>query len=81
MVPGQDEVMRKLNNRQARLIGHLQAHGTVTNKEYMEMMGISARTGLRDLQELIKLALVVRIGSRRSAVYKLMEHHPLKSNT
>ena|GEM_PF-513412 len=61
----------KLNERQTRLLAHLQRHASITNRQYIEMMGISARTGLRDLQELIKLDLIVRRGSRRAAVYQL----------
>ena len=72
--PMQAETVRKLNSRQAQLLTHLQAIGSVTNREYMEMMGISSRTGLRDLQEMIKLGLIVRFGSRRAAVYKLKKN-------
>jgi DNA-binding NtrC family response regulator/HAMP domain-containing protein/GGDEF domain-containing protein len=68
-----EEIFKKLNHRQGRLIHHLQVHGAITNREYMEMMGISSRTGLRDFQELIRLNLILRIGSRRAAVYKLKE--------
>ncbi len=70
-VPVGEETARKLNSRQAQLLNHLQASGSITNRAYMEMMGISSRTGLRDLQEMIKLGLIVRFGSRRAAVYKL----------
>jgi len=73
-LPGQEEAVRKLNSRQARLLTHLQASGSITNRQYMEMMGISSRTGLRDLQEMIKIGLIVRFGSRRAAVYKLKKN-------
>ncbi len=69
----QEEIFKKLNQRQGRLLHHLQVHGAITNREYMEMMGISSRTGLRDFRELIRLDLIQRIGARRAAVYKLKD--------
>ena len=35
------------------------------------MTGTSARTGLRDLQDLIDRGLIVREGRRRGAIYRL----------
>ncbi len=71
--PWEDEVLKNLKRRQVQLLILLQTRGTITNKEYMEMMGISSRTGLRDLQELLELGLIIRQGSRRAAVYRLKE--------
>ena len=71
MAGDREEIMKDLNHRQARLIAHLKTHGAVTNREYIEMMGVSSRTGLRDLNELIERGVIVRLGSRRAAVYRL----------
>ena len=60
-----------LNPRQRKLLDHLALHGRCTNREYYEMAGTSPRTGLRDLQDLMKRGLVVRDGKRRGAVYRL----------
>ncbi len=78
-VPMQEDAERKLNSRQAQLLTYLQASGSITNRQYMEMMGISSRTGLRDLQEMIKLGLIVRFGSRRAAVYKLKKNRAIET--
>ena len=60
-----------LNERQRRLLDHLARHGRCTNREYQEMTGTSPRTGLRDLQDLMRRGLVIREGKRRGAVYRL----------
>ncbi len=61
----------KLNKRQTRLLTLLETRDTVTNREYIEMTGVSARTGVRDIQELLRLNLIERLGSTRAAVYRL----------
>ena len=60
-----------LNERQRRLLDHLSAHGRCTNRQFIEMTSASARTGLRDLQELMDKGFIVREGKRRGAVYRL----------
>jgi diguanylate cyclase (GGDEF)-like protein len=60
-----------LSERQRRLLDHLALHGRCTNREYQELSGTSARTGLRDLQDLIDRGLIRREGRRRGAVYRL----------
>jgi DNA-binding NtrC family response regulator len=60
-----------LNARQRKLLDHLARHGRCTNREYYEMAGTSPRTGLRDLQDLMKRGLLVREGKRRGAIYRL----------
>ena len=49
-----------LNERQRRLLDYLARHGRCTNRAYYEMAGTSPRTGLRDLQDLMKRGFVVR---------------------
>jgi diguanylate cyclase (GGDEF)-like protein len=60
-----------LNERQRKLLDHLARHGRCTNRQYQELAGTSARTGLRDLQDLMDRGLLVREGKRRGAVYRL----------
>jgi DNA-binding NtrC family response regulator len=60
-----------LSGRQRILLDHLARHGRCTNREYCDMTGTSARTALRDLQELIARGLLVREGRRRGAIYRL----------
>ena len=58
-------------DRRRRLLDHLALHGRCTNREYQDLSGTSARTGLRDLQDLIDRGLIQRDGKRRGAVYRL----------
>jgi diguanylate cyclase (GGDEF)-like protein len=60
-----------LNERQRALLAHLATHGRCTNRRYIELTSASARTGLRDLRDLMARGLIVREGKRRGAVYRL----------
>ncbi|MEW6742860.1 MAG: sigma 54-interacting transcriptional regulator [Planctomycetota bacterium] len=60
-----------LNERQRRLLRLLGEKGSVTNKEYFESVGVSRRTALRDLTDLMERGLIVRRGHRRASHYQL----------
>jgi transcriptional regulator with GAF, ATPase, and Fis domain len=46
------------------------AKGLIGTTDHMSSHGISHRTGLRDLQQLVELGLIERIGKRRGARYR-----------
>ena len=60
-----------LSDRQRRLLAMLAERGVLTNSEYCASAGISTRTGLRDLKELLGRGLIVMEGKRRGARYRL----------
>jgi DNA-binding NtrC family response regulator len=60
-----------LNERQSRLVEILSTRRSITNRDYAEIMNVSDRTGLRDLRELMERGVIVRVGSRRAAEYRL----------
>jgi DNA-binding NtrC family response regulator len=60
-----------MSDRQRRLLALLSEREWVTNGEYCALVGISQRTGLRDLQELLERGVVVMEGKRRGARYRL----------
>ena len=60
-----------LNERQRELLELISRKGRATSREYCEAAGLSRRTALRDLQELMQRGLIVREGSRKAAVYRL----------
>jgi len=62
-----------VNARQARLLEILSHRDSITNREYSDLVGVSVRTGNRDLLELIGMGLIVKVGRRRAAVYRLAE--------
>jgi DNA-binding NtrC family response regulator/HAMP domain-containing protein len=55
------------------LVALLQERGSISTQEYVEVAGVSPRTGLRDLMELVERGVVRRIGRRRGARYRLVE--------
>jgi ATP-dependent DNA helicase RecG len=61
------------NPRQIELLRYLRRRNSVTNQEYVAMMNISPRTGLRDLKDMMDKGLILRIGSRRGAIYKIRD--------
>ncbi|MHC4470292.1 MAG: sigma 54-interacting transcriptional regulator [Planctomycetota bacterium] len=71
--PTSDGELASLNPRQRKLMEILARRESITNKEYADLVGVSARTGNRDLRELIERGLIVQIGRRRAAIYRLPE--------
>jgi len=60
-----------LSDRQRRLLLILAARESITNREYAAMVGVSVRTGNRDMSELLEYGLIEQSGKRRAAVYRL----------
>ncbi|MCO5171931.1 MAG: sigma 54-interacting transcriptional regulator [Planctomycetes bacterium] len=63
-----------LNRRQRQVLEHLSGADralAVTNREFCAMVGVSERTGLRDLAELVDQGILVRLGKRKGARYQL----------
>ena len=60
-----------LSDRQRRVLQILGERDWLTNTEYCEIVGISTRTGLRDMKDLIERGLVHMEGKRRGARYRL----------
>ena len=62
-----------LNDRQIRAIEYLRAHNRITNREYQIEFGVSERTALYDLQELVDAGLVLPVSSGRGRSYLLRD--------
>ncbi|MEN8150112.1 MAG: sigma 54-interacting transcriptional regulator, partial [Planctomycetota bacterium] len=60
-----------LNDRQRKLMEILSTRDSITNREYSAIVGVSVRTGNRDMVELIAYGLIEQVGKRRGAVYRL----------
>jgi two-component system response regulator HydG len=60
-----------LNRRQQQVLEHLAGAAAVTNREFCAMVGVSERTGLRDLTELVEQGILTRHGKRKGARYLL----------
>jgi len=62
-----------LSDRHRQLLQLASERGTVTSRDYCAKVGVSQRTALRDLAELVGRGLLKRVGSRRGAVYHLQQ--------
>ncbi|MCB9871954.1 MAG: sigma 54-interacting transcriptional regulator [Planctomycetes bacterium] len=62
---------RLLEGRLLTLFELISVRGSVAAQDYVDACGVSARTGLRDLNELVARGLVERAGRRRGARYRL----------
>ena len=71
--PSRQATPAGMNARQTRLLEILSHRDSITNREDSDLVGVSPRTGNRDLLELIRMGLVVKVGRRRAAVYRLAE--------
>ncbi|MCS4434024.1 ATP-binding protein [Aquiflexum gelatinilyticum] len=60
-----------LNERQVKAVLYVKEKGRITNKEYQEINNTTDRTALRDLETLIELKIIKRIGEKKGAYYEL----------
>ncbi|MBI4879535.1 MAG: sigma 54-interacting transcriptional regulator [Planctomycetes bacterium] len=60
------------NERQVKLLARLDGGATIRSRDYFDLVGVSPRTGLRDLNDLVARGLIIRLGSRRAATYRLV---------
>jgi ATP-dependent DNA helicase RecG len=60
-----------LNVRQVKAVLYVKEKGRITNKEYQDINNTTDRTALRDLETLIELKIIKRIGEKKGAYYEL----------
>ncbi|MDP2797985.1 MAG: ATP-binding protein, partial [Methanoregula sp.] len=60
-----------LNKRQIIGITHLRKHGSISKREYQDLVSISTRTALNDLTVLVNKGVLVRVGTGKSSRYVL----------
>ena len=60
-----------LNERQIKAVLYVKEKGKITNSEYQTLNEISERTASRELEELMKLSVLKRIGDKKATLYKL----------
>jgi len=60
-----------MKERQQVALRYVHEHGSITNKQYREMTGVSENTALRDLDALVELGSLRAIGKRRGRQYRL----------
>ncbi len=60
-----------LNERQRKILKHLQTNLRITTKEYQNMLNVSERTARGHLNELVKLDLIKPVGPQKGRYYVL----------
>ncbi|WP_162416153.1 ATP-binding protein [Cyclobacterium roseum] len=60
-----------LNVRQVKAVLYVKEKGRITNKQYQDINNTTDRTALRDLETLIELKIIKRIGEKKGAYYEL----------
>lgn len=60
-----------LNERQIQAINHMKTKGFITNHEYTELLHVTDRTALRDLQDMLQKKLIRKEGQKKGTRYML----------
>jgi ATP-dependent DNA helicase RecG len=63
-------VLPDMDKRKAIAMRYVQEHGSITNREYRELTGVSEQTANRDLEALVELGGLLRVGEKRGRRYK-----------
>ena len=67
-----------LNERQLKVIGFLKSEGSLSSADFQEITGASRQTAARDLEEMVKKAVLVRQGKGRGTRYFIPRKLPHK---
>ena len=70
-----EERLRKLglNGRQVRAVLYVKERGSITNRDYREMFGISKETAKRDLKELVDAGIFEKMGKTGRSVRYILK--------
>jgi len=65
--------LSKLNDRQRKAVEYVRKHGKIGNKEYRQITGLGKVYTTKELNELIKKKIFVKIGKGSATHYVLSE--------
>ena len=60
-----------LNQRQIKAVLFLKEKGKITNKEYQEINNTLDRTALRDLEKLLEIDIIQKVGEKKGTYYEI----------
>lgn len=60
-----------LTSRQQQALDHVKQNGQITNREYQEVLEVSQKQAVRDLNDLVEKGVLARVGKGRATCYKL----------
>jgi len=72
-----EENLRKigLNERQIKAVKYIREHGSITNRVYRKLVGISDEGARLDLNELVAKGIIKMVGKGRGLHYVLSKNH------
>ncbi len=69
--PALEPLYFSLNERQRKLVEYLSRYGSIRNRDYYKIMGVSKSTGWRDLKDLMDRNIVLVHGKGKGSAYSL----------
>jgi uncharacterized membrane protein len=69
----------RISDRQRMAIEFMKRHGKITNSEYREAVGASRATASRDLDELLTLGVVEKVGTTGRGIYYVLAGKRVKN--
>lgn len=74
-----------LNDRQEKAVVHLRKNRRISNQEYQDLVGVTDRTALRDLREMVEKDVLVKRGTTGRATHYVLRgptrHEPDKTDS
>jgi Fic family protein len=61
-----------LNSRQIKVIGYLKEKEKITNKEFQQLLNVSASTAKRDLHDMVDKKVLKQIGEKGQSIYYVL---------
>ena len=58
-----------LNERQKKAVAFVKTKGRITNAEYQQLAGVSSKTAMRDLADLVERGVLRRVGALKGTHY------------
>ncbi|GAC1364463.1 MAG: ATP-binding protein [Ktedonobacteraceae bacterium] len=68
---GDDSLSQRIARRVEIVMRYVQDYGSITNRQYRDIAGVSENTALRDLEKLVEQGSLKRVGKRRGSQYRL----------
>lgn len=66
-------ISAEISPRQLQALTLVRQNGAITNRQYRELTGVSQKQAVRDLNELVQMGQLQRVGSGRSTRYQFLQ--------
>jgi ATP-dependent DNA helicase RecG len=78
-----EEYLRKLrlNERQQKAVHHVKTTGKITNQELRKLTGVVIRTASRDLEDLVRKGVLVKMGKTGRSTHYILAGKPDTNRT